>query len=100
MESNTLLPDLVLPAAPSPIDPTSLFALLATLPDPRQRRGRRYTLAAILTVIILAKLAGETSVSRIAQWARLRTAWLCPLLRVAHTCLPCANTYMYGFPTS
>ncbi len=46
----------------------------------------------MLAVILLAKLAGETIVSGIAPWARWRTAWLCPLLRVPHGRLPCANT--------
>jgi predicted transposase YbfD/YdcC len=92
MESNTFLAALTLPAAPT-IDPASLFALLAQLPDPRKRRGRRYSLAAVLAVIVLAKLAGETKMSGIAQWARLRAAWLGPLLQVAHGRLPCANTY-------
>ncbi len=93
MEFNTFLADLALPDAALPVEPASLFALLAQLPDPRKRRGRRYSLAAVLAVIILAKLAGETSVSGIAQWARLRAAWLCPLLQVARQNLPCANTY-------
>ena len=93
MEFNTFLASLALPSAPLPVDPASLFALLAQLPDPRQRRGCRYSLAAVLTVIILAKLAGETSMSGIAHWGRLRAAWLCPLLQVARDRLPCANTY-------
>jgi predicted transposase YbfD/YdcC len=93
MEFSTFLADLALPDAPLSVDPASLFALLAQLPDPRKRRGRRYSLAAVLAVIILAKLAGETSVSGIAHWGRLRAAWLCPLLQVARPNLPCANTY-------
>jgi predicted transposase YbfD/YdcC len=93
MEFNTFLATLALPAPHPPIDPASLFALLAQLPDPRKRRGRRYSLAALLTVIILAKLAGESSMSGIAQWARLRADWLCPLLHVPRRRLPCANTY-------
>ncbi len=92
MESTTLLPTLVLPARSVTVDPASLFALLADLPDLRNRRGRRYSLAAILTLIILAKLAGETTISGIAHWAQLRAAWLCPLLQVARPRLPCANT--------
>ncbi len=92
MESTTLLPTLVLPALSVTVDPASLFALLADLPDLRNRRGRRYSLAAVLTLIILAKLAGETTVSGIAHWAQLRAAWLCPLLQVACPRLPCANT--------
>jgi len=82
----------VLPSSAPSVEPASLFALLTSLPDPRKRRGRRYPLAAILTVIILAKLAGETSISGIAHWARLRAAWLAPLLQVSHPRLPCANT--------
>ncbi len=93
MESNTFLAALALPQAAPAIDPASLFALLAQLPDPRKRRGQRYPLAAVLAVIVLAKLAGETSMSGIAQWGRLRAAWLCPLLQVTHGRLPCANTY-------
>lgn len=92
MEFNTFLAALALPDAPPPGDPASLVALLAQLPDPRKRRGQRYPLAAVLAVMILAKLAGETSVSGIAQWGRLRAAWLCPLLQVPRTRLPCANT--------
>ncbi len=92
MESTTLLPALVLPPALLSVDPASLFALLQRLHDPRKRRGRRYSLAAILTLIILAKLAGETSISGIAHWARLRADWLAPLLQLRHPRLPCANT--------
>ncbi len=92
MESTMLLPTLMLPSSAPSVEPASLFALLASLPDPRKRRSRRYSLAAILTVIILAKLAAETSISGIAHWARLRAAWLAPLLQVSHLRLPCANT--------
>ncbi len=93
MEFNTFLAALVLPDGPVSVDPASLFALFAQLPDPRKRRGRRYPLAAVLAVIVIAKLAGETSVSGIAQWARLRADWLCPLLQLPRRRLPCANTY-------
>ncbi len=93
MEFNTFLTSLALPDAPPSVDPASLFALLAQLPDPRKRRGRRFALAVVLTLMILAKLAGETTPSGIAQWARLRTAWLCDVLHLRRRRLPCANTY-------
>jgi hypothetical protein len=93
MEFNTFLTTLALPDAPPPVDPASLFALLAQLPDPRKRRGRRYALAVILTLMILAKLAGEPTPSGIAHWARLRTDWLCDVLHLRRRRLPCANTY-------
>ena len=93
MEFSTFLTALTLPDALRSIDPASLFALLAQLADPRKPRGCRYPLAAVLAVIILAKLAGETTVSGIAHWGRLRAAMLCPLLHVTYGRLPCANTY-------
>jgi predicted transposase YbfD/YdcC len=92
MEFNTFLTRLALADAPPTVDPASLFALLAQLPDPRKRRGRRYALAVVLTLMILAKLAGETTPSGIAQWARLRTDWLCDVLHLRRRRLPCANT--------
>ncbi len=73
MESTTFLDALTLPASASVGDPTSLYAALQRIPDPRKRRGRRYSLALVLTLIVLGKLAGETTLSGIAQWARLRT---------------------------
>lgn len=93
MESTTFLATLALPATVISCDPASLYALLAQLPDPRKPRGQRYPLAAILAVIILAKLAGQTRMSGIAHWGRLRARSLCPLLGVKGDRLPCANTY-------
>jgi DDE_Tnp_1-associated len=39
------------------------------LPDPRDRRGRRHTLASVLAVIVAAVAAGARSVTAIAEWA-------------------------------
>ena len=93
MESTTFLASLSLPAPLISCDPASLYALLAQLPDPRKPRGQRYPLAAILAVLILAKMAGQTSISGIAHWGRLRARSLCPILGVKGERLPCANTY-------
>lgn len=71
----------------------SLYALLRQVPDYRAKRGRRYEAATVLVIVLLAKLAGESSVSGIAHWARLRAAWLKEALGVRQ--LPCANTYAY-----
>ena len=92
MASTTFLATLALPATVLSCDPASLYALLAQLPDPRKPRGQRYPLAAILAVIILAKLAGQPRMSGIAHWGRLRARSLCPLLGVKGHRLPCANT--------
>ena len=93
MEFTTFLSTLRLPALPAPIEPASLYAALAQVHDGRKRRGRRYPLPLVLTLLMLGKLAGETTVSGIAHWARLRTEWLGSVLKLPYTRLPCANTY-------
>jgi predicted transposase YbfD/YdcC len=93
MESTTFLAAVRLPLTATTAEPSSLYLMLSQLTDPRHRRGRRYSLALILTLLILAKLAGETKMSGIAQWARLRTDWLCAVFQLPRQRLPCANTY-------
>jgi hypothetical protein len=51
-------------------DPESLLGRLQTLPDPRRRQGRRYPLAALLGLLILAALHGESSLRGMWLWAR------------------------------
>ncbi len=46
-----------------------LLDLLAAVPDPRDRRGVRYRLAAILAVSVTAVLAGSRSFAAIGEWA-------------------------------
>lgn len=54
------------PAVPIP----SLLAALGAVPDPRKRRGRRYTVATILTFAVCAMACGARSLYAIAQWGR------------------------------
>lgn len=70
-----------------------LYTVLCSVTDGRQRRGRRYEAAVVLTVMLLAKMAGVHELSAIAQWVRLRLAWLQSLLPLPQG--PCANTYRY-----
>jgi predicted transposase YbfD/YdcC len=46
-----------------------LLDLLAQVPDPRKRRGRRHPLAGLLTVGVAAVIAGSRSFAAIGQWA-------------------------------
>jgi predicted transposase YbfD/YdcC len=46
-----------------------LLDLLAQVPDPRKRRGRRHPLAGLLAVGIAAVIAGSGSFTAIGQWA-------------------------------
>lgn len=47
-----------------------LLELLATIPDTRDARGRRHTLAAVLTLGLAAVLTGARSFVAIGEWAR------------------------------
>ena len=49
-----------------------LEARLNQLTDTRDKRGKIYPLDMILTMVILARLAGEDKPSEIAEWIRLR----------------------------
>ncbi len=50
--------------------PCTLFDALATLPDPRGRRGRIHPLPAVLGLVALALLSGRTSLLGIARFGR------------------------------
>ncbi len=65
------------PDPPTPAMPVT-FAMLhtrfASLPDPRRAQGRRFPLAALLTLAVAAILANHLSVLAIAEWGRARDA--------------------------
>jgi hypothetical protein len=44
-----------------PAEVLSIYAALQQLPDTRRKQGRRYPLVLILTYVLLAKAAGETT---------------------------------------
>src|ERR1700728_2957008 len=46
-----------------------LLDILAQVPDPRKRRGRRHSLAGLLAVGVAAVIAGSRSFAAIGQWA-------------------------------
>ena len=50
--------------------PLSLLAVLAEVPDPRSRHGRRDPLSAILSLAVVAMLSGAKSYQAIAQFGR------------------------------
>jgi hypothetical protein len=50
--------------------PLSLLEVLAQVPDPRARQGRRHPLTAILSLAVLAMLSGANSYQAIAQFGR------------------------------
>ena len=95
MDYRTLSPELELPVDLSEVDPTSIYAAFEQVTDGRHKRGIRYPLALILTLIVLAKLAGEPKLSGVSQWVRLRGTWLNEHLHQQRTSWPAASTYTY-----
>ena len=59
--------------------PSSLYEIFATVPDPRSRFGRSYSLASLLTLAAVAMLCGCRSLYAIAQWGRDYNALAPPL---------------------
>jgi predicted transposase YbfD/YdcC len=78
---------------PVEIDAMSVYRALEQVQDGRHKRGVRYSVALILTLILLAKLAGMTTPGAIAQWVRLRANWLRQVLPITRPSFPCAATY-------
>ncbi len=62
--------------------PATLVAYLATIPDPRSPRGRRYEWLFLLTLIAAAMMTGESTLVGISQWIVAHepalVAWLQP----------------------
>jgi len=59
-------------SAASLIDPDSLYHAFEHVPDRRKRRGKRYPLALIFTLLLLGKPAGETTILGVVEWVGLR----------------------------
>jgi predicted transposase YbfD/YdcC len=75
------------------IDLTSLYATFARLTDQRDARGLRYALPTLLTFVTLAKLAGENTLSGIAEWVKYRIDALSSALALKKKCAPVDTTY-------
>ena len=71
----------------------SVYRALQQVTDGRHKRGVRYSVALILTLILLAKLTGMTTPLAIAEWVRLRADWLRMVLPITRPTFPCAATY-------
>src|SRR5437588_2576819 len=75
---------------------TALYEALKQVKDGRKKRGCRYSLALILTLLLLARLAGETELRAAAHWVQLRKGWIMEQLHLTRASLPCAGTYGYA----
>ncbi len=94
MQSTTHPFALPLPATvPFAVSIEVLAAQLTQLVDQRKPRGIRYPLVPLLTIAILAKLAGHSRVEALADWARLRAAPLARLFGLTRQTMPHARTW-------
>ena len=71
----------------------SLYQALQALPDPRRAQGKRYELALVLCLLILAKLAGQKSLSGATPWLRHRASALVEHFGLCRERMPCQMTY-------
>ena len=75
------------------LDVDALYAHAATLTDGRKPRGCRYSLALLLTVAVLAKLAGFVRMEDLADWAKLRHHELQHFFGTTRTSMPHHTTW-------
>jgi len=69
---------------------------LKQVKDGRKKRGCRSWLALLLTLLLVARLAGETDIRAAAQCRRLRKGWIIEHLHLSRATLPCAGTSGYA----
>lgn len=71
----------------------SLYEYLERLTDKRAKQGKRYGLAILILMILLAKLGGEDSPSGIADWIAYRKEMLGKLICFPRKDTPCHMTF-------
>ncbi len=71
----------------------SVYQAMMDLTDTRGKKGKRYSLALVLTFVLLAKMAGETTLQAIADWIAYRGSWLQHVLPETRATFPCVATY-------
>ncbi len=69
-----------------------LFDMLAEVPDPRKKKGRRHALKAILGALVVGLLCQQKGYTRIAKWLRTQYA-LAKALGFTKQKVPCPATF-------
>lgn len=77
----------------SEFEVNSLYEALVSLTDKRKARGKRYSLATMLTLSVLAKLGGEDTPEGMAAWVKYRWTELRRALGLKYERMPHATTY-------
>ena len=96
--ATTSLATQLTPTAPAPCsagEVPPLAAYLARVPDPRDPRGVRHPLPAILGLICCGLLCGIDQLGAVADWGRHHSAALIQALGFTRPQTPCASTLHY-----
>jgi predicted transposase YbfD/YdcC len=83
--------------APIVFDFGTIYRQFQSLADTRKRRGVRYPLAVLLTIAVMAKLAGSSGARAIADWAALRAEILAELFDLQRPRMPHLTTWTRVF---
>ena len=97
MYPTTLAVDIPSLSAPLTLDIGALYQQFQRVPDGRKRRGKRYPLAVLLTIAVLAKLAGASTVRALADWAQLRAHEFADLFELPRAVMPHPTTWTRVF---
>ena len=95
MECITILAEMQMPEEAADVTVESLYEALKRVKDKRGRRGQRYPAAVVLTLLVLAKLAGQVKLQGIAEWVGWQAELFTQRLPLYRGQVPCANTYRY-----
>src|SRR5258708_16590436 len=74
----------------------TLYEVCQQVVDGRGARGKRFELAGLLVVLVLAKLAGMQSLLGASDWIQDQEHLLRQGLQLTWKRMPCANTYSYA----
>lgn len=80
-----------------PVTAGSPLEAFATIPDPRSRHGRRFSLAAILALAVAAILSNHVSILAIAEWGSRQPSYLLRTLGFPHGVTPHQSTIQRVF---
>jgi hypothetical protein len=77
-----------------PLTPArSLYKTFQRMPEPRRGQGRRYEVALLLCLLVVAKLAGQTTLCGATEWIRHRADLIATHLGLSRKQMPCQMTY-------
>jgi len=74
-------------------DVGSIYGRFEKLKDSRKMKGLRYSLVAILAMMLMAKICGEDTPSGIAEWVKHRSEQMVSWLKLKRKSMPHHSTY-------